>query len=137
MGRDDILIKYLRKFALGLLLAIIIIFILITCIIQSAGKYEYEYTEAGYLVTKTVENKFYYIISDNKGIPIFEDDYYYTIFVDGNYIKVQVPYDVYIKYNLGDHLAVYRNYNKNRNIYKDYDVYIMDIHVPAIIEKSQ
>ena len=137
MGRDDILIKYLRKFTLGLLLAIIIIFILITCIIQSAGKYEYEYTEAGYLVTKTVENKFYYIISDNKGIPTFEDDYYYTIFVDGNYIKVQVPYDVYIKYNLGDHLVVYRNYNKNRNVYKDYDVYIMDIHVPAIIEKSQ
>jgi len=94
--------------------------------------YRYEYTEAGYLVTKTTENNFHYNISDNVATPIFEDNFYYTIFVDDKYIKVQVPYNVFIEHNLGDHITVFRNYNDKTEKYKDYDVYIMDIHIPAV-----
>jgi hypothetical protein len=92
-----------------------------------------EESEAGYIVNKTTENSFHYIISDDNATPEFIDNYYYTVFVDDNYIKFQIPYKVFESYNLGDHLTVFRKYNSVKKTYYDYEVVIYDINVPAVI----
>lgn len=97
---------------------------------------KYDYSEAGYIVSKTSDNTFHYIIEDDVATPIFEDFFYFTIFVDDQYIKIQIPYKVFSEYNLGDHFTVYRKENIITKKCKDYDVLIQDIHVPAQIIKK-
>jgi hypothetical protein len=65
--------------------------------------------------------------------PEFYEEFFYTIFVDDNYVKIKVPYKVYTQYNLGDHLSVNRDYNKTTGEYINYNVTIYDIDVPAVI----
>ena len=81
----------------------------------------------------TTENSFHYVISGNSATPEFVDNYYYTVFLDDNYIKFQIPYQVFTNYKLGDHLTVYRKYNSVKKTYSDYEVVIYDINIPAVI----
>jgi hypothetical protein len=90
-------------------------------------------SEAGYIVNKTDSCSFHYIITDGVANPEFYEEFFYTVFVDDNYVKIKVPYKVYTQYNLGDHLTVNRDYNKTTGEYSDYNVVIYDIEVPATI----
>jgi hypothetical protein len=127
------IIKGKSKIIIGLyiVIAILILIVPISVIISNN---KYSETEAGYIVRKTAENSFHYIIDDNGSAnPEFYDEFYYTIFVDDNYIKIKLPYNVYTSYQLGDHLTVYRKHNDILKKYWGYDIEIYDIHVPAVI----
>ena len=116
-------------------IVIVVVGIVITiaiAIIQST--YKTEYTESGYLVKKTSENCFHYIIDDSENAsPEFFDNYYFTIFVDDTYIKFQVPYKVFEDYKLGDHVTVCRNNHNLSTYYSDYNGVIYDIKIPAVV----
>lgn len=116
----------------GILFLLFLIIMMIRDLV-ALNSYSTEESEAGYIVNKTTENSFHYIISDNNATPEFIDNYYYTVFVDDNYIKFQIPYKVFESYNLGDHLTVFRKYNTVMKTYSDYEVVIYDINVPAVI----
>ena len=90
-------------------------------------------SESGYIINKTSESCFHYIISGNDATPEFKDYYYYTMIVDDNYIKFQLPYKVFIEHQLGDHLTVYRNYNNITKEFSNYSAMVNNIKVPAII----
>lgn len=92
-------------------------------------------SEAGYIVKKTQESSFHYIISGNDAYPEFREEFYYTMFLDDNYIKFKIPYQVYVEYGLGDHLTIYRK--EKYGEYYDYEVVIYDIHIPAIIVNDE
>lgn len=122
------------------IISLLFVFCIITILIFSVREIASLFTnstqesEAGYIVCKTTENGFHYIIGDDgNATPEFKDEYYYTMFIDDNYIKFQIPYKVFMEYNLGDHLTVYRNYNSITKSYSNYEVEIYDINIPAVI----
>lgn len=120
----------------GMLIVVIVIAVLLTIIGYIAtDKFRsvYSYSEAGYLITKTTENSFYYEFDGDSAHPEFKDEYYFTVLVDDNYIKFKIPYKIFIRFNLGDHITVYRKYNPILDKYSDYSGVILDIKVPAKI----
>ena len=94
-------------------------------------------SEAGYIIKTTIESSFRYEIDGDTACPVFIDKYFYTILVDDNYIKIEVPYQVYTEHHLGDHFTVIRRHNDILKKYWDYKVNILDIDVPAVIVNDE
>ncbi len=126
---------YTREIKLIAVLVITGIMLSVVPVITNYAKQEsaYSYSEAGYLVTKTIENKFYYEIVGYSAYPQFKDEFYLTVFVDDNYIKFRVPKEVFNEFNLGYHMIMYRKFNPTSGKYSDYSCLIRGIKVPAII----
>lgn len=93
-----------------------------------------ESSEAGYIITKTTDSNVHFIIDSDTGTatPEFYENFYYTILVDDHYIKIQVPYNIFQQFQLGDHFPISRVYNPVFG-YSDYAVNVYDIDVPAVI----
>ena len=90
-----------------------------------------EYSEAGYLVKKTTEDCFHYVFEGNVANPTFDTHYYFTVFVDDNYVKFEIPVQVFNQHNLGDHITVCRTVEKGK--FSDYFGVLYQIKVPAQI----
>lgn len=127
----------MKKFNRQIVAVTLVVVIIATIIITLITSYhtEYEYSEAGYLTKIITESSYHYEfdIDMNYGCPEFVDNYYFTVYIDDQYIKFQVPYQVFEKYHLGDHITVCRRKSLLFNKYKDYNGVLYDINVPAII----
>lgn len=125
-------VRTMRWLIVSIIAAVAILAVLIIYTVAvNTNQGDIEYTEAGYLIKKTTDNIFHYEFEGDVATPQFNDEYYFTVFVDDNYVRFEVPYQVFNEFKLGDHITVCRKHESLFNTHSDYFGVIYNIKVPA------